>query len=129
MDFVGMTRRLLADPELPNKVAAGRMEDIRPCPGCLYCRSFILKNEPAECRVNAAMGREYAYKTTPAEKKKRVMVVGGGPAGLEAARVAALRGHEVTLFERAHKLGRIAASGCPRERAGAERAGRPGALL
>ena len=105
LDFVGMTRYLLADPELPNKVAAGRLEDIRPCMGCLYCRSFVLKNEPAECRVNAALGREYEYKTTPAEKKKKVMVVGGGPAGLEAARVAALRGHEVVLFEREHKLG------------------------
>jgi len=105
LDFVGMTRRLLADPELPNKVAAGRLENIRPCMGCLYCRSFVLKNEPVECRVNAALGREYEYKTTPTEKKKKVMVVGGGPAGLEAARVAALRGHEVVLFEREHKLG------------------------
>jgi 2,4-dienoyl-CoA reductase (NADPH2) len=105
LDFVGMTRRLLADPELPNKVATGRLEDIRPCMGCLYCRSFILKNEPAECRVNAALGREYEYKITPAGKKKKVMVVGGGPAGLEAARVAALRGHEVVLFEREHQLG------------------------
>jgi 2,4-dienoyl-CoA reductase (NADPH2) len=105
LDFVGMTRRLLADPELPNKVAAGRLEDIRPCQGCLYCRSFILKNEPAQCRVNAALGREYQYETTPAEKKKKVMVVGGGPAGMEAARVAALRGHEVLLFEKDRKLG------------------------
>lgn len=105
LDFVGMTRRLLADPELPSKVAAGRLEDIRPCTGCLYCRSFILKNEPARCRVNAALGREYENKITPAEKKKKVMVVGGGPAGLEAARVAALRGHEVALFEREPKLG------------------------
>ena len=105
LDFVGMTRRLLADPELPNKVAAGRLEDIRPCSGCLYCRSFILKNEAVQCRVNAALGREHEYKLTATEKKKRVMVVGGGPAGLEAARVAALRGHEVALFEREHKLG------------------------
>jgi 2,4-dienoyl-CoA reductase (NADPH2) len=105
LDFVGITRRILADPELPNKVAAGRLEDIRPCSGCLYCRSFILKNEPAQCRVNAELGREYENRATPAVKKKRVMVIGGGPAGLEAARVAASRGHEVQLFEREHQLG------------------------
>ena len=105
LDFVGMTRSLLADPEFPHKVAAGRLEDVRPCMGCMYCRSFVLKNEPARCRVNAAMGREYENKVTPTEKKKKVIVIGGGPAGLEAARVAALRGHEVTLFEKEHKLG------------------------
>ena len=100
-----MTRRLLADPELPNKVAAGRLEDIRPCMGCLYCRSFILKNAACPLPVNAALGREYKYRIIPTKKRKKVMVVGGGPAGLEAARVAALRGHEVALFEREHKLG------------------------
>lgn len=104
LDFIGMTRRLLADPELPNKVANGRLEDIRPCMGCLYCRNFILKNEPLECRVNAALGRENEYQITPI-KRKKVMVIGSGPAGLEAARVAALRGHKVTLFEKGHKLG------------------------
>jgi 2,4-dienoyl-CoA reductase (NADPH2) len=105
VDFVGMTRRLLADPELPNKVAAGKLEDIRPCSGCLYCRSFILKDEPARCRVNAELGREYEHRVMPAKKQKNVMVIGGGPAGLEAARVAALRGHKVALFERSHRLG------------------------
>jgi 2,4-dienoyl-CoA reductase (NADPH2) len=105
IDFVSMVRRLLADPELPNKVAAGRLEDIVPCTGCLYCMDVRNRNKPLECRVNAALGRESEYALKPAEKKKRVMVVGGGPAGMEAARVAALRGHEVTLYDKNPKLG------------------------
>ena len=100
LDFVGMTRRLLADPELPNKVIAGRLEDIRPCTGCLHCIDVRNKNKLLECQVNASLGREREYALKPAAKKKKVMVVGGGPAGMEAARVAALRGHEVRLYEK-----------------------------
>jgi 2,4-dienoyl-CoA reductase (NADPH2) len=105
LDFVGMTRRLLADPELPNKVIEGRLEDIRPCTGCLHCIDVRNKNQLLECMVNASLGKEREYALKPAEKKKRVMVVGGGPAGLEAARVAALRGHEVSLYEATPRLG------------------------
>ena len=104
-DFIGFTKRMLADPELPNKVAAGRPEDIAPCTACECCISFRVYREPVRCRINAALGSEDGYVIKPAEKKKKVMVVGSGPAGLEAARVAALRGHEVMLYEKEHKLG------------------------
>ena len=105
IDFVGMTRRLLADPELPNKVAAGRLEDINPCTGCLYCMDVRLHNTPIRCRINANLGREREFALKPTAKTKRVLVIGGGPAGMEAARVAALRGHKVTLCEKESKLG------------------------
>lgn len=105
LDFVGMTRRLLADPELPNKVITGHMEDIRPCTGCLHCIDVRNKNQLLECMVNASLGRERELAFKPAEKKKKVMVIGGGPSGLEAARVAAWRGHEVTLYEKSSWLG------------------------
>ena len=105
IDFVGMTRRLLADPELPNKVAAGELEDINPCTGCLYCMDVRLHNAPIRCRINANLGREREFAIKAAVKIKQVLVVGGGPSGMEAARVAALRGHKVTLCEKSTKLG------------------------
>jgi 2,4-dienoyl-CoA reductase (NADPH2) len=105
IDFVGMTRRLLADPELPNKVAAGKLEDINPCTGCLYCMDVRLHNSPIRCRINANLGREREFALKPAAKVKNVLVIGGGPAGMEAARVAALRGHKVTLLEQEPKTG------------------------
>ena len=97
-DFIAMTRRLQADPELPHKVAAGRLEDIAPCTACENCLGS------GRCRINAFMGKEYNT-IEKAEKKKKVVVVGGGPAGMEAARVAALRGHAVTLYEEGERLG------------------------
>jgi 2,4-dienoyl-CoA reductase (NADPH2) len=103
VDFVGFCRRLMADPELPNKVISGRMDDIVPCLGCLQCMSGVFT--PVRCRVNAAMGREYEYTFKEAATKKKVLVAGGGPAGIEAARVAALRGHEVSLYDKEPELG------------------------
>jgi 2,4-dienoyl-CoA reductase (NADPH2) len=97
-DFIAMTRRLQADPELPNKVAAGRLDDIAPCTACENCLGS------RRCRINAFMGKDYNT-IEKAAKKKKVVVIGAGPAGLEAARVAALRGHEVTLYDKLTRVG------------------------
>ena len=103
-DLIGMTRRLLADTAYPNKVREGRLEDIQPCTKCGCCYSTY--NTPRHCRINPSFGRE-SYEPAPAGTKKKVVVVGGGPAGMQAARVAAMRGHDVTLFERAKELGGV----------------------
>jgi NADPH-dependent 2,4-dienoyl-CoA reductase/sulfur reductase-like enzyme len=104
-DLVVIGRAFFADPEIPNRVASGRLDDIRPCITCGGCSGRTMHGVATQCAVNAALSREREYRITPAEKKKRVLVIGGGPAGMEAARVAALRGHEVTLYERKNKLG------------------------
>ncbi len=104
-DLIAMGRALRADPELPNKLASGKVKDIVPCLSCNVCGDTFRPNNERVCTVNAAIEREAEYRITPAVKKKRVTVVGGGPAGMEAARVAALRGHKVTLFEKTDRLG------------------------
>ena len=104
-DAIAMGRRLMVDPELPRKLAEGRSEDIRPCMACLECRTPFQRYQPVSCRVNAALGKEREYEIKPATRKKRVVVVGGGPGGMEAARVAAAKGHEVVLYEKASRLG------------------------
>jgi 2,4-dienoyl-CoA reductase (NADPH2) len=105
VDLVCLGRRLLADPELPRKVAEDRVKEIRPCLGCSYCLHTLFLNQPVECRVNAFMGHDADMAVVPAASAKTVMVVGAGPAGLEAARVAALRGHHVTVYDKAREIG------------------------
>lgn len=104
-DAIAMGRRLLADPDLPRKVIEGRLEDIRHCMHGLECRSEFKKFTPNHCRVNAALGKEREFKIIPVMRKKRIVVVGGGPSGMEAARIAASRGHEVILYDKNTRLG------------------------
>jgi 2,4-dienoyl-CoA reductase (NADPH2) len=104
-DFIGMTRRMFADPELPNKASSGNLDDVAPCTACLHCASTIVLGNSLGCRINAALGGAEDYGVSPAKKKKKIVVIGGGPGGMEAARVAALRGHQVTLYEKEPKLG------------------------
>ncbi len=104
-DFVTMGRALHADPYLPQKALKGRAEDIRPCIGCLKCSDLLGTGGPVLCTVNSRAGQEEETRIQPAGAVKDVLVVGGGPAGLEAARVAALRGHRVTLMEMSGELG------------------------
>ncbi len=110
-DLVSMGRALYADPELPKKAAEGRLDDIRKCIACNRCiDSLMIFVDPASyvrCSVNAASGKEKEYRITPAENPKKVLVVGGGPAGMEAARVAALRGHKVLLHDKSDRLGGV----------------------
>ena len=104
-DMVYMARPLIADPELPNKAREGRFDEIVPCTACCLCYDRWAEGAPIVCQVNPRAGREAEYTIEPARKPKKVFVIGGGPAGMEAARVAALRGHEVTLFEKEGRLG------------------------
>ncbi len=105
-DFIGMGRGSLADPELPNKAKAQKMDQINYCIGCLQgCEAKLFVGECATCLVNPRIGEEYKQDMIPAENKKKVMVIGGGPAGLMAARTAAQRGHEVALYEAEENFG------------------------
>lgn len=105
-DLISMGRAALADSELPNKYALGRENEIRHCIGCNQgCVGVLFQNKPIRCLVNPQLGFEASYEVKKAEHSKTVMVIGGGPAGLEAARGAAMIGHKVTLYEKNDALG------------------------
>nr|WP_263991918.1 FAD-dependent oxidoreductase [Mycolicibacterium moriokaense] len=104
-DFIAMARPMLADPELPAKVAAGQTHRIRRCISCENCIDAMEQRFSVDCAVNPRTGKERELAVVPASSAKRVVVIGGGPAGMEAARVAAERGHRVTLFDRDDQTG------------------------
>ena len=112
-DLIGIGRALLCDPDFVKKTQEGRIREIRKCIGCCYCFDQLQKYDPAalpednqiKCALNPECGREGEGLVKPAKARKKVLVIGGGPAGMEAARVCALRGHEVELVEKTGKLG------------------------
>lgn len=115
-DFIGLGRTLVADPHWTNKAKEGRLDDIIKCVSCNQgCLGRLLKGIYLGCTVNPVTGREGRWaQVAPAEKSKTVIIVGGGPAGMEGARIAARRGHDVTLYEKEKELGgqaALAASG------------------
>lgn len=104
-DILSYGRQLLTDPEYVEKMRTGRLDEVRPCLGCHEgCLGRISKG-PVSCAVNPACGRESIYGIVPATTKKKVLVIGGGPAGLEVARAATISGHSVTLCEKSNRLG------------------------
>lgn len=106
IDGIGLARQLLADPEWPNKLMNDDAEDIRPCIAChAGCLNRIFKGQDLCCALNPAVAREKEYELKPASEKKHIVVIGGGIGGMEAARVCAIRGYTVDLYEKSDELG------------------------
>jgi NADPH-dependent 2,4-dienoyl-CoA reductase/sulfur reductase-like enzyme len=103
--MIALGRALIADPDWPVKVQEGRLSDVRPCMSCNACVDLVATAKEARCAVNPEVGREADWHIEPAATPRKVMVVGSGPAGMEAARIARLRGHDVSIWERDEKLG------------------------
>ena len=117
VDMVAMARSLITDPELPNKAKEGRFEEIRPCIACLQgCFDNVFKGRAVTCFMNPMAGKEAEWKIETTKRPKKIVVVGGGPAGMEVARVAALRGHNVTLYEKDRLGGQLNLAAVPPER-------------
>jgi 2,4-dienoyl-CoA reductase-like NADH-dependent reductase (Old Yellow Enzyme family)/NADPH-dependent 2,4-dienoyl-CoA reductase/sulfur reductase-like enzyme len=104
-DMVMIGRGLLADPDWPQKVGAGELDEVRPCIACNACVDLVARGLEMRCAVNPELGHENVWEIVPAATPRRVMVVGSGPAGMEAARIARLRGHDVSLWERDDVIG------------------------
>jgi 2,4-dienoyl-CoA reductase-like NADH-dependent reductase (Old Yellow Enzyme family)/thioredoxin reductase len=104
-DVVLLGRTLIAEPDWPRKVEERRYDEVRPCIACNACVDLVGKGQRARCSVNPEVGRELSWALVPAGAAKRVMVIGSGPAGMEAARIARLRGHHVSIWERDTQLG------------------------
>lgn len=114
-DFVGMSRCSLADPDMPRKAMEGRFDEIRPCVRCVQgCTGWVVKQIPIRCCLNPVLGNEYKYTFADQPEPKKVLVIGGGPGGMQAAIAAGKRGHQVTLWEKNRKLGgELLAAVCP----------------
>jgi 2,4-dienoyl-CoA reductase-like NADH-dependent reductase (Old Yellow Enzyme family)/thioredoxin reductase len=104
-DLVGIGRGLIAEPEWPHAVAQDRIDDLRLCIMCNHCASSLMSSQPLRCAINPTIGEAAPVAITPARSPRRVLVVGAGPAGMQAAQTAARRGHDVTLVERESRLG------------------------